>query len=91
MAERVDLGQAQGWRRLIAAVIRQAAIEAKAGNVPAIYWLQDQDTLDSYAIVAGIDSRKVKARAGRWLAQEIAKRARKFEAKARQAHDAHSV
>jgi hypothetical protein len=75
--------EAQGWRRLIAAIIRQAAHKARAGDVRAICWLQDQDTLDTFVTSAGIDSRKVKAHAGRWLARELAKRARKFEAQAR--------
>jgi hypothetical protein len=56
-------GAADGLRRLAQAVIIQASLEAKAGDVEAKDFLVDPETSDSWLAVADVDPRAIR----RWV------------------------
>ncbi len=53
------------WRELSRAVLKRAGDEARKGSVEAIYWLKDPETLDSFVLASGLDTRAVERFANR--------------------------
>jgi hypothetical protein len=47
------------WRELMRAVVANAAMQARRGMIEAIVWLRHPDTLDTYVLAAGVDTREV--------------------------------
>lgn len=67
-----------GFRELARAVVRRAAEQAKRGSADAICWLQDEQVLDTFVYIAGVDTRAVIALAQEAEQRVIRARARKI-------------